>query len=141
MANILVPIQEGQDVKWLVNYLSKIHQREAIRVHLLSVQPRYTSLVRLFFSAREIARFMAEDANTSLTPMKQELAQSNIPYNSHVRTGDKATEIVKFAKALYCPQIILGPTTGNRVVDLFFGTLTGRVESLMRLADSRCEVL
>jgi len=141
MANILVPIQSGQDVKWLVNYLSKIHQREAIRVHLLSVQPRYTSLVRLFFSARDMAAFMAEDANTSFAPMKQGLARSNIPFNSHVRTGDKATEIVKFAKELYCPQIILGPTTGNRIVDLLFGTLTSRVESLMRLTDKRCEVL
>ena len=141
MANILVPIQEGQDVTWLVNYLFKIHQHESIRVHLLSVQPRYTGLVRLFFSAHDIAVFMAEDANTSLKPMKQGLARSNIPYNSHVRTGDKATEIVKFAKELYCPQIILGPTAGNRIVDLIFGTLTGRVESLMRLADNRCEVL
>lgn len=141
MANILVPIQEGQDVTWLVNYLFKIHQRETIRVHLLSVQPRYTSLVRLFFSAHDIARFMAEDAMTSLAPIKNGLARSNIPFNSHIRTGDKATEIVRFAKELYCPQIILGPTTGNRIMDLFFGTLTGRVESMMRLADTRCEVL
>jgi len=141
MANILVPIQEGQDVVWLVNYLCKIHQRESVRVHLLSVQPRYTSLVRLFFSSHDIAAFMAEDAVTSLTPMRQELARSNIPFNSHVRTGDKATEIVRFAKELYCPKIILGPTTGNKILDLLFGTLTGRVESLMRLADNRCEVL
>lgn len=141
MANILVPIQLGQDVTWLVSYLSKIHQRESIRVHLLSVQPRYTSLVKLFFSSHDIATFMAEDAITSLAPMKQELARSNIPFNSHVRTGDKATEIVKFAKELYCPQIILGPTTGNKIVDLLFGTLTGRVESLMRLADNRCKVI
>lgn len=141
MANILVPIQEGQDVTWLVNYLFKIHQRETIRVHLLSVQPRYTSLVRLFFSTHEIAAFMAEDAMTSLAPMKMRLARSNIPFNSHIRTGDKATEIVKFAKELYCPQIILGPTAGNKIVDLLFGTLTGRVESMMRLADNRCEVL
>jgi hypothetical protein len=88
-----------------------------------------------------MAIFMAEDANTSLTPLEQGLARSNIPYNSHVRTGDKATEIVKVAKALYCPQIILGPTTGNRIVDLLFGTLSARVESLMRIADNRCEVL
>jgi hypothetical protein len=35
----------------------------------------------------------------------------------------------------------LGPTTGNRIIDLLFGTLTGRVESLMRLADNRCKVI
>jgi hypothetical protein len=141
MANILVPIQEGHDVSWLVNYLFKFHQRESIRVHLLSVQPRYTSLVRLFFSAHDIAVFMAEDAITSLAPMKQGLARLNIPFNSHVRTGDKATEIVRFAKELYCPQIILGPTTGNGIVDLLFGTLTSRVESMIRMTDNRCEVL
>jgi hypothetical protein len=73
--------------------------------------------------------------------MRRALERTNIPYNCHVRTGDKATEIVKFAKALYCPQIILGPTRGNWMVDLLFGTLTGRVESMMRLADNRCEVL
>jgi nucleotide-binding universal stress UspA family protein len=141
MANILVPMQEGQDVAWLVNYLQKVHQRDSIRVHLLSVQPRYTSLVRLFFSARDLDSFKTEDANESLAPMRRALERTNIPYNCHVRTGDKATEIVKFAKALYCPQIILGPTRGNGMVDLLFGTLTGRVESMMRLADNRCEVL
>lgn len=141
MANILVPMQEGQDVAWLVNYLHKFHQRESVRVHLLSVQPRYTSLVRLFFSARDLDSFKDEDANLSLDPMRQALERTNIPYNCHVRTGDKATEIVKFAKELYCPQIIFGPTTGNWVVDLLFGTLTGRVESMIRLADCRCEVL
>lgn len=141
MANILVPIQEGQNVAWLVNYLQKIHQRESVRVHLLSVQPKYTSLVKLFFSARDLDSFKSEDADQALAPMKQALDRTNIPYNCHVRTGDKATEIVRFAKELYCPQIILGPTSGNWIVDLLFGTLTGRVESLIRLADSRCEVL
>jgi hypothetical protein len=141
MANILVPIQEGQNVAWLVTYLQKIHQRESIRVHLLSVQPKYTSLVKLFFSSHDIDTFKTEDANTSFAPMKRGLERSNIPYNCHVRTGDKAIEIVKFAKELYCPQIILGPTSGNGVVDLLFGTLASRVESLIRQADSPCEVL
>jgi len=50
--------------------------------------------------------------------MKQGLARSNIPFNSHVKTGDKATEIVKFAKELDCPQIMLDPTAGIKIVDL-----------------------
>ncbi|CAN1562217.1 USP_Like domain containing protein [Burkholderiaceae bacterium] len=141
MANILVPMQEGQDVTWLVNHLQKIHQREAVRVHLLSVQPRYTSLVRLFFTVRDLNSFKDEDANLSLAPMRRALDLTNITYNCHVRTGDKATEIVKFAKELFCPQIILGPTTGNWIFDLLFGSLTTRVESMIRLADSRCKVL
>lgn len=141
MANILVPVQEGQDVVWLVNYLRKIQQRESVRVHLLSVQPRYTGLVQLFFSVRDMDLFRAEDATESLSPMRQALARTNIPFNWHVRTGDKATEIVKFAREIYCPQIILGPTTGNWMFDVLFGTLNGRVESLIRLSDKRCEVL
>ena len=78
MANILVPMQEGQDVTWLVNHLQKIHQREAVRVHLLSVQPRYTSLVRLFFTVRDLNSFKDEDANLSLAPMRRALDLTNI---------------------------------------------------------------
>jgi hypothetical protein len=141
MANILVPIQEGQNVAWLVTYLQKIHQRESVRVHLLTVQPRYTGLVRLFFSARDMDSFMVEDAKASLTPLRQALERTNIAYKCHVRSGDKATEIVKFANEFYCPQIIIGPTPGNWMLDLLFGSLNGRIESLIRLADNRCEVL
>ena len=141
MANILVPVERGQDVMWLVNYLQKIHQRDWIRVHLLSVQPRYSSLVRLFFSMRDLEIFSIEDAACAIAPLKEALDRANIPYNCHIRTGDKATEIVKLAKEVYSPQIVLGPTSGNWILDMIFGTLAARLETLIRHADTRCEVL
>jgi nucleotide-binding universal stress UspA family protein len=85
--------------------------------------------------------FIADDAKASLTPLRRALERTNIAFKCHVRVGDKAPEIVKFAKEFYCPQIIIGPTPKNWMLDLLFGTLNGRVESLIRLADGRCEVL
>lgn len=141
MPNILVPVQRGHDVTWLANYLQKIHLREHIRVHLLSVQPRYTNLVNLFFSKKDLTMFRDEDAAKSLAPIQRALEAANVPYNLHIRTGDKVTEIVKFAKDYYCPQIVLGPTSNGGILDVLFGTLNGRIESHLRQSEKHCEVL
>lgn len=141
MANILVPVQRGHNVAWLANYLKQIHLRDHIRVHLLSVQPRYTNLVNLFISKKDLNLFRQEDAAIALAPLQCALDAVNVPYNLHIRTGDKVTEIVQFAKDYYCPQIVLGPTPSNGILDMFFGTLNGRIESHLRQSQKHCEVL
>lgn len=141
MANILVPIHADQDAQWIIRYLLKLHQRERIRVHLLNVQPRYTGHVGLFFSRQMLAAFQQEDAERSLASMRKLLDAAGIPYNAHFTIGSAVDEIAKFAKNCHCPQIVIGPTQENWFKELFFSSLSHRVDALMRHADPRCEVL
>lgn len=141
MANILVPVLQEQDVAWTIGHLKTLHQLERIRVHLLSVQPRYSGLVRFFFSKQDLDAFCQEDALHELLPMKSALESLNIPYNCHIRVGSKAQEIVSFAREIHCPQIVIGPTSGSKMERALFGTLNRRVASLIHVAGRRCEVL
>ncbi len=142
MANILVPVHAGQDAQWISHYLLKLHQRERIRVHLLTVQPRYSGIVGLFFSHKEIKEFRREDADLAFGTLRDLLQSSGIPYNTHSVTGKTVEEITKFAREHHCPQIVIGPTSESWLKELLFGSLTRRVEALMRTtSDKPCEVL
>ncbi|MBZ1349693.1 universal stress protein [Alcaligenaceae bacterium LF4-65] len=142
MANILVPVHPGQDTQWVARYLAKLHQRERIRVHLLTIRPKYTGLVGLFFSCADLIEFNRKDGDDALQPMRLVLDATGIPYNTHQVNGRTVDEIAKFAKENYCPQIVIGPARSHWVNELLFGSLTRRVEAMMRISsDKPCEVL
>lgn len=142
MANILVPVHTGQDAQWIARYLLKLHQRERIRVHLLTIQPTYSGVVGLFFSQNDMSAFRREDADRAFAGLRELLVSSGIPFNTHSVIGKAVEEITKFAKEHYCPQIVIGPTTESWLKELLFGSLTRRVEALMRTtSDKPCEVL
>lgn len=118
MANILVPVHPGQDTQWVARYLAKLHQRERIRVHLLTIRPKYTGLDGLFFSCADLIEFNRKDGDDALQPMCRVLDATGIPYNTHHVNGRTVDEIAKFAKENYCPpnryrtrQIALGQRT------------------------------
>jgi nucleotide-binding universal stress UspA family protein len=142
MANILVPVHPGQDTQWVAHYLAKLHQRERIRVHLLTIRPKYTGLVGLFFSCTDLIEFNRKDGDDALQPMRLVLDATGIPYNTHHVNGRTVDEIAKFAKENYCPQIVIGPARSHWINELLFGSLTRRVEAMMRISsDKPCEVL
>ena len=142
MANILVPVHPGQDTQWVARYLAKLHQRERIRVHLLTVRPQYTGLVGLFFSCADLIEFNRQDGEDALRPMRLVLDATGIPYNTHHVSGRTVDEIAKFAKEHHCPQIVIGPARSHWFNELLFGSLTRRVEAMMRTSsDKACEVL
>jgi len=142
MANILVPVHAGQDTQWVARHLVKLHQRERIRVHLLTVRPQYSGLVGLFFSCADLIEFNRKDGDDALQPMRLALDATGIPYNTHHVSGSTVDEITKFAKEHYCPQIVIGPAGAHWFEELFFNSLTRRVATMMRASsDKPCEVL
>lgn len=141
MPNILAPVRPDRDMDWAVNFLVKLHQRERIRVHLLSVQPPYNGHVRMFFSESQIRAIHEEDAEVELAPMRKALDAAGVPYNTHVAVGNVAEEIARFAQDHHCPQIVMGPVRGTGVSEMIMGSLSRQVEHLMRLAGKTCEVL
>jgi nucleotide-binding universal stress UspA family protein len=142
MANILVPVHAGQDTQWVARHLVKLHQRERIRVHLLTVRPQYSGLVGLFFSCADLIEFNRKDGDDALQPMRLALDATGVPYNTHRAIGSTVDEITKFAKENYCPQIVIGPAGAHWFKALFVNSLTRRVAAMMRASsDKACEVL
>lgn len=141
MPNILVPVQTDRDTDWVANFLIKLHQRERIRVHLLSVQPPFTGHVRMFFAESEIHALRREDAQRQFALIRRALDAAGVPCNTHIVVGHLAEEITRLARALHSPQIVMGPPRGRCLSDLVLGSLTRQVEQLMRVSGNACEVL
>ena len=141
MPNILAPVRPDRDTDWVAGFLIKLHQREHIRVHLLSVRSPFNGHVRMFFDEARIRAFHWEDAENELEPMRRALGAAGVPYNTHVVVGYAAEEIVKFAQELHCPQIVIGPPKGRGLSELVLGSLTRQIEHMMQLTGKACEVL
>ena len=141
MANILAPVQAGQDIDWSARFLAQLHQRDRIRVHLLSVQPTYNAHVRSFFSPAQIHDVQEQDARAELEPMCRALDALGVPYYTHVAVGHPAEEIARFAQGHRCPQIVIGPMRGSGLTELVLGSLSRQVQLLMQQSGRLCEVL
>jgi len=139
--NILAPVRADRDTDWAIGFLIKLHQRERIRVHLLSVQQPFNGHVRMFFTEAQVRAFHEEDAEKELEPMRRALDAAGVPYNTHVVLGYSAEEIARFAQEHHCPQIVMGPVKGGGLSEMILGSLTRQVEHLMRLSGKTCEVL
>jgi nucleotide-binding universal stress UspA family protein len=139
--NILAPIRPDHDIEWATRFLIKLHERERVRVHLLSVQPSYYGHVRLFFSAAQIRKFHEEDCERELAPVRRALDVAGVPYNVHVRVGSAAEVIAQFAREYHCPQIVMGPARKVGIAELILGTLTREVEHLMQAHGRSCEIV
>lgn len=141
MPNILAPVLRDRNRQSVVDFLIKLHQRDRIRVHLLSVQQPLYGHVRMFFSDAQVRAFHEENAQRELEPMRCALDAAGVPYNTHVVVGYQAEEIARFAQSHHCPQIVMGPIKGSGMSELILGSLTRQVEHLMQMAGSACKVL
>lgn len=141
MANILAPVLPGRDMQWQARFLARLHDRERIRVHLLSVQPPYNAHVRMFFNSAQIRDIQESDARAELEPAARALDAFGVPYNTHVVIGHPAEEIARFAQGHHCPQIVMGPALGSGLPELVLGSLNRQVQMLMQQAGRLCEVL
>jgi len=141
VANILAPVRSDRDVRWISECLAKLHQREPIRVHVLSVQPAYDGHVRMFFHPEEIHAIQREDAEREMQPLCDALKKLGIPFNKHVAVGSSAEEIASFAESHYCRQIVMGPSLASRFTELVLGSLNHQVSALMRASGRSCEVI
>lgn len=141
MTEILAFVRSDRDADWVARSLIRLHQREDIRVHLLSVRPPFNGHVRMFFDEEQIHAFHLEDAQSELAPLRAALGAAGVRYDSHMAVGSAAEEIVRFAQDHHCDRIVVGPPRGNGVSRLVLGSLTRQIEHMMQLAGTTCEVV
>lgn len=140
MIEVLAPVRADHDQRWTVDCLTELNQREPIRVHLLSVQPRYSGHVRMFVSPTWIHQVQQEDGEQELMPMGRELQARGIAYDCHVVEGSSAEQIARFAREHHCTQVVMGPPAAGHLSDRIFGSLNHQVEQLLQQAGEPCVV-
>ena len=140
MIEVVVPVRHDHDQRWAVGFLEQLNRREAIHVHVLSVQPRYSGQVRMFLSPAWVHQVQREDAEQEMGPMCQALDSLGIDYERHVVEGSSAEEIARFARVHHCTQVVMGPLAPGHLSERIFGSLNRQVEHLLQQAGERCEV-
>lgn len=141
MKKILLAVRADHDTEWATDFVIRMHQREPVMIHVLSVQPNWNGHVRIFFSPAQIDRFHQEDAESELRPVVAALDAARAAYVTHVAVGSSAEMIASFAQDIGCAQIVMGPMRQGRLAQALLGSLTGEVDRLMQSAGLRCEVL
>jgi nucleotide-binding universal stress UspA family protein len=141
MHEVLVPVVDDHDQRWVVDFLAQEHERDPLVVHLLSVQPRYSGHVRMFVDPALIHEAQEEDAQAQMKPMCEALSARGIPYHAHVVEGSTAEQIASYAQAHDCQQIVIGPPRAGWSSERVLGSVNRQVEQLLRHAGRPCEVL
>ena len=140
MMEVLVPVRADHDQRWAVDCLARMHEREPIHVHLLSVQPRYSGHVRMFVSPAWIHEVQLEDGQQELAPICRELEARGIAYERHVVEGSSAEQIARAAREHHCAQVVMGPPAPGHLSDRVFGSLNHQVEQLLQQTGEPCVV-
>jgi nucleotide-binding universal stress UspA family protein len=138
---VLLAVRDDHDTRWAVDFVIRMHQREPLMIHVLSVQPAWNGHVRMFFTPAQIQRFHEEDAEAELGPVRAALDAARATYVTHVAVGSGAETIASFAQEIGCEQIVVGPMRQGRLAQALLGSLTREVERLMQSSGRRCEVL
>lgn len=141
MHEVLVPVVDDHDQRWVVDFLVHEHERDPLVVHLLSVQPRYSGHVRMFIDPALIHEAQEADAQARMKPMCEALAARGIPYHAHVAEVSTAEQIAGYAQSHDCRQIVIGPARGGWTSERVFGSVNRQVEHLLRAAGQPCQVL
>ena len=109
--------------------IKRFANNSAMEVHLLNVQPPFSSYVARFSSRRSRNEYHREQADKALTPVKEMLDRFSIPYAVHIEVGDRA-RITDAARRLQCDEIVMATARKNSLTRLVESSVTDRVIEL-----------
>jgi len=139
MRSVLVPIGEGRDSKWVVDYVVELYQREGLQVHLLNVQTPLPLYVTRFLNKQAVRDFHHENGMKSLQGAIERLDAAGVPHTDHVLVGRKAETIARFAREQRCDRIVLPKREAGLVSSLGLGSIGAQVRQLIGAGD-QCDI-
>jgi nucleotide-binding universal stress UspA family protein len=132
MRHILVPIDASQPARMrsAIDEVVRLHREEPVRVRLLSVQPKVSGHVAMFFDPQELHALQIDAGTEDLQPAQRLLDAAGVPYTCEVRIGRSADTIVATAYDLRCSGIVFGGGSGG-AAGWLFGSLAQQVRMLL----------
>jgi nucleotide-binding universal stress UspA family protein len=99
----------------------------ALEIHLLNVQPPFSSYIARFVSRKVLRDYNRDDAEKALRPIRQLLDGFSIPYSVHAEVGERAKTITDTARRLRCDQIVMSTARKNSLTRLVEDSVTNKV--------------
>ncbi len=133
MAKVLVPVQPDQQAKTraAVAAAIRLHQREHVAVHLLSVQSKVNGHVATYFSAEELQQLQQKMGREDLLEARRLLDAANVPYTTSIAVGRRVETIALTANEYGCRRILLGSGIETDMIGKVFGSLADQLRRMM----------
>ena len=131
MKTVLVPIGALRNTEFAIRrVVNEYMSNPAMEVHLLNVQVPLSRHIAQFVRQRLRDDFHREQAEIALAPARALLERHNVPYSTHIRTGDRALIIAEEAKRLRCDHIVMSTARKNSFTRMLEDSTTNRVLEL-----------
>lgn len=128
MRKVLLPV-DGSDSsfeagRYLVDFIG---QHGAVAVHVANIQPKPVEWLIGDLDPGVVQEHQAGQAHMALKPVLHELNEAGIAYQTHIRSGDAADELLALAAELGCDHIIMGSRGLGAISGLMLGSVTRKV--------------
>ena len=131
MLKILIPVDGSRNCQFAVKHVIKeFMNNTAMEIHLLNVQPPFSSYVARFVSRKSLRDYHRDEAEKVLSPIKQMLDGFSIPYSAHAELGERAKTITDTARRLRCEHIVMSTARKNSLTRLVENSVTNKVLEL-----------
>jgi Ca2+-transporting ATPase len=128
---VLIPADGSPNCEFAVKYvIKKFMNNTAMEIHLLNVQPPFSSNIARFLSRKTLHDHHRDEAEKALRPIRQMLDGYGIPYSVHAEVGDRAQTITAAARRLRCDQIVMSAARKNSLTRLVENSVTNKVLEL-----------
>ena len=131
MLKVLVPVHGSRNCEFAVRrVITEFMNNTAMEIHLLNVQPPFSSYITRFVSRKNVQDYHRDEAEKALRPMRQLLDSYGVPYAVHMEVGDRAECITATAHRLHCDHIVMASARKNSLTRLVENSTTNRVLEL-----------
>jgi nucleotide-binding universal stress UspA family protein len=132
MFRILVAVDGSESSDRAVAHLLKklAWYKEAVEIHLLTVQAALPSDVSRFISTEQLEGFHREQGEATLVSARRILDEAKVPYRTHIGIGEPAHVIEQYAREQAIDQIVMGTRGLGSVAGLVMGSVTTKLLSL-----------
>ena len=131
MTKVLVPVHGTRNCEFAVRHVVRqFMNNTAMQIHLLNVQPPFSSYITRFVSRRNVQDYHHDEAAKALRPARQILDGFGVPYAVHVELGERAERITAAAHRLRCDHIVMASARKNSLTRLVENSTTNRVLEL-----------
>ena len=131
MKKVLLPVGDSRNARFAVRHVvNEFMAHPDMKVHLLNVQMPLSRHIAQFLRQRARDDFHRERGEAALAPVRALLDQHKVPYEVHIRVGDRGMVIAEEAKHLGCDHIIMSTARKNSLTRMLEDSTTNRVLEL-----------
>jgi Ca2+-transporting ATPase len=131
MLKVLIPVDGSRNCEFAVKHvIRQFMNNTAMEIHLLNVQPPFSSWVAGFLRRKTVREYHRDEAENALRPIRQLLDSFGVPFAVHIEIGERAECITATAHRLRCDHIVMSAARKNSLTRLVENSTTNHVLEL-----------